>query len=162
MQRMGRNPPPVMITRREDALQMVRSAMILARAFPELSEKATELARRLSELVKVMEASKVQSAALRAETASHEIERTRLAELIENRRRSLDQYQPELEAAKRHAVETAKRIDNLTSLIASLDAGPAGSAARQAAKGGEPAANPTVPQRPAPGEGPGPLLILNI
>jgi murein hydrolase activator len=26
MQRMGRNPPPVIITRREDALQMVRSA----------------------------------------------------------------------------------------------------------------------------------------
>ena len=36
MQRMGRNPPPVMITRREDALSMVRSAMLLASAFPEL------------------------------------------------------------------------------------------------------------------------------
>ena len=29
MQRMGRNPPPVMVTRREDALEMVRSAMLL-------------------------------------------------------------------------------------------------------------------------------------
>lgn len=34
MQRMGRNPPPVIITQREDALKMVRSAMLLARAFP--------------------------------------------------------------------------------------------------------------------------------
>ena len=34
MQRMGRNPPPVMITRREDALQMVRSAMAIASADP--------------------------------------------------------------------------------------------------------------------------------
>lgn len=34
MQRMGRNPPPVMITQREDALTMVRSAMMLANAFP--------------------------------------------------------------------------------------------------------------------------------
>jgi septal ring factor EnvC (AmiA/AmiB activator) len=162
MQRMGRNPPPVMITRREDALQMVRSAMILARAFPELSEKATELSRRLSELVKVMEASKVQSAALRAETASHEVERTRLAQLIENRRKSLDQHKPELEAARRHAADTAKRIDNLTSLIASLDAGPAGSAAtRTPAKPAEtPAASTAelpVPQRPGPSGGPGPL-----
>jgi septal ring factor EnvC (AmiA/AmiB activator) len=127
MQRMGRNPPPVMITQREDALQMVRSAMILARAFPELSEQATSLAKRLAELVKVMEASKVQSAALRAETASHEQERTRLAQLIESRRQSLAQHQPELEAARRHAAETARRIDDLTTLISRLDAGPAGS-----------------------------------
>ncbi|MEO8650908.1 MAG: peptidoglycan DD-metalloendopeptidase family protein [Hyphomicrobiaceae bacterium] len=127
MQRMGRNPPPVMITRREDALQMVRSAMILARAFPELSEQATSLAKRLDDLVKVMEASKIQSAALRAETASHEQERTRLAQLIESRRQSLAQHQPELEAAKRHAEETARRITDLTTLIARLDSGPAGS-----------------------------------
>ncbi len=170
MQRMGRNPPPVMITRREDALQMVRSAMILARAFPELSEKATELAKRLSELVKVMEATKIQSAALRAETASHEAERTRLAQLIENRRKSLAQHQPDLDAAKRHAAETAKRIDNLTALIASLDSGPAGSAATRAAqkladalppssaKPSPPAsAEMPTPQSPAKGTGPGAL-----
>jgi septal ring factor EnvC (AmiA/AmiB activator) len=138
MQRMGRNPPPVMITQREDALQMVRSAMILARAFPELSEQATALASRLGELVKVMEASKIQSAALRAETASHEQERTRLAQLIESRRQSLVQHQPELEAAKRHAAETARRIDDLTTLIARLDTGPAaGAPTRGAARPGE-------------------------
>lgn len=131
MQRMGRNPPPVMITQREDALQMVRSAMILAHAIPGLSEQATALATRLGDLVKVMEASKVQSAALRAETASHEQERTRLAQLIESRRQSLAQHQPELEAARRHAAETARRIDNLTALIARLDTGPAGSTPTQ-------------------------------
>ncbi len=36
LQRMGRNPPPVLITQREDALEMVRSAMLLSAAFPEL------------------------------------------------------------------------------------------------------------------------------
>lgn len=169
MQRMGRNPPPVMITRREDALQMVRSAMILARAFPELSEKATELAKRLSELVKIMEATKIQSAALRAETASHEAERTRLAQLIENRRKSLAQHQPDLESARRHAADTAKRIDNLTALIATLDTGPAGSAAtrvqQKAAESPSPAARPSLPasaelptpQSAASGSGPGAL-----
>ena len=34
LQRMGRNPPPVLITQREDALKMVRSAMLLAAGFP--------------------------------------------------------------------------------------------------------------------------------
>jgi len=122
MQRMGRNPPPVLITRREDALQMVRSAMILARAFPELAEQATILTSRLSELVKIMEASKAQSEILRAETARHEVERTRIAQLIENRRQSLADHQPALDLARRQAAETAKRIEDLTTLIASLDA----------------------------------------
>jgi len=128
MQRMGRNPPPVMITRREDALQMVRSAMILARAFPELAEQATILGSRLSELVKIMEASKAQSTILRAETARHEIERTRIAQLIESRRQSLAEHQPALDIARKHAAETAKRIEDLTTLIASLDARPGGPA----------------------------------
>ncbi len=147
MQRMGRNPPPVMITRREDALQMVRSAMLLAHAFPELAEQATALAGRLSELVKIMEASKAQSALLRAETERHEAERTRIAQLIETRRQSLSQFQPELEAAKRHAAETARRIDDLTTLIARLDTSPT---ARGAGRPGEPAALPVAqaPQRP--------------
>lgn len=161
MQRMGRNPPPVMITQREDALQMVRSAMILARAFPELTEQATTLAGRLAELVKVMEASKVQSAALRAETASHEQERTRLAQHIESRRQSLAQHQPELEAAKRHAEETARRINDLTTLIARLDTGPVGNTlGRSSVPSGEaPAPSPSAVLTPAlpadiPGAGP--------
>ena len=55
MQRMGRNPPPVIVTQREDALQMVRSAMLLARAFPELKTQADELSRRLQDLVRVID-----------------------------------------------------------------------------------------------------------
>jgi len=149
MQRMGRNPPPVMITRREDALQMVRSAMILARAFPGLAEQATILASRLSELVKVMEASKAQSAILRAETARHEVERTRIAQLVESRRQSLAEHQPALEAARRHAAETAKRIEDLTTLIARLDAGPAARGATprpdEAPAGAAPAGQPAPP-----------------
>lgn len=146
MQRMGRNPPPVLITRREDALQMVRSAMILAQAFPELAEQATVLASRLSELVKVMEASKAQSTLLRAETGRHETERTRIAQLIESRRQSLAQFQPDLDAAKRHASETARRIDDLTTLIAKLDTPPVSGPARGPAKPGDhPAAPAAMP-----------------
>lgn len=39
LQRMGRNPPPVLITQREDALEMVRSAMLLSAAFPNLAPR---------------------------------------------------------------------------------------------------------------------------
>ena len=54
LQRMGRNPPPVLITQREDALEMVRSAMLLSAAFPELGTQAKALTARLTELVRVM------------------------------------------------------------------------------------------------------------
>ncbi len=39
MQRMGRNPPPVMVTQREDALSMVRSAMSSPRRFRSCATK---------------------------------------------------------------------------------------------------------------------------
>ena len=41
LQRIGRNPPPVLVTRREDALKMVRSAMLLSSAFPDLRESGS-------------------------------------------------------------------------------------------------------------------------
>ena len=43
MQRMGREPPPVIMTERNDALRMVRSAMVLASFFPTFKEKADQL-----------------------------------------------------------------------------------------------------------------------
>ena len=65
---MGRNPPPVMITQREDALKMVRSAMLLAAAFPQLGNQARALAAQLTELVRVMTEMRTQSEQLRTET----------------------------------------------------------------------------------------------
>ena len=52
-QRIGRNPPPVLVTRREDALKMVRSAMLLSSAFPELKDQAVSLSTRLGDLQRV-------------------------------------------------------------------------------------------------------------
>jgi septal ring factor EnvC (AmiA/AmiB activator) len=88
MQRMGRNPPPVMITQREDALRMVRSAMMLAAAFPELRGQARELTGRLTELARIMDETRSESEKLKAETARLAESRTRLAELMEVRRQS--------------------------------------------------------------------------
>ena len=54
LQRMGRNPPPVLITQREDALKMVRSAMLLAVGLPRARHAGACARRRLNELVRVM------------------------------------------------------------------------------------------------------------
>lgn len=121
MQRMGRNPPPVMITRREDALKMVRSAMLLASAFPELKSQALALAERLGELARVMGDAKAESEKLKAETTRLADSRTRLAELMESKRQSLAERQAELERVRRETAEIARNVNDLSDLISRLD-----------------------------------------
>jgi murein hydrolase activator len=69
LQRMGRNPPPVIVTKREDALRMVRSAMLLAAAFPGMRTQALELADQLSQLMRVVEESRIEAEKEKAENA---------------------------------------------------------------------------------------------
>ena len=53
MQRIGRQPPPVIITQRKDALKMVRSAMLLRSLYPQIKNQADELAGKLTALIRV-------------------------------------------------------------------------------------------------------------
>lgn len=121
LQRMGRNPPPVMITRREDALQMVRSAMMLASAFPELRGKALDLAGKLRELVRVMTDIRTESAQLKAETQRLTDAQTKLAGLMEERKDSLSQRRAELAEVRKTAATISQSVTSLSELIAKLD-----------------------------------------
>ena len=50
LQRMGRRPPPAVVVRPEDALTMVRSAMLLGAVLPEVRMETAALATDLEEL----------------------------------------------------------------------------------------------------------------
>jgi septal ring factor EnvC (AmiA/AmiB activator) len=121
MQRMGRNPPPVMITRREDALTMVRSAMMLATAFPQLREQALTLAGRLTELARVMDDIRTEGDKLKSETTRLNDTRTRLAQLMESKRQSSSERQAELEKVRKEAADIAQNVTDLNELIVRLD-----------------------------------------
>ena len=121
MQRMGRNPPPVMITRREDALQMVRSAMVLATAFPELRDQASALASKLNDLARVMGDITSEGDKLKAETARLNEARTSLALLNETKRQTLAERQSDFERVRREAAEISKNVNDLNELIVRLD-----------------------------------------
>jgi murein hydrolase activator len=121
MQRMGRNPPPVMVTRREDALSMVRSAMLLAAAFPELRGQAVALSEQLSDLVHVMASIRTEGDKLRAETTRLSDARTRLAGLQEVKRQSLAERQDELAHVREAAAEISRSVSDLSELISKLD-----------------------------------------
>ncbi|MEO8420793.1 MAG: peptidoglycan DD-metalloendopeptidase family protein [Hyphomicrobium sp.] len=121
LQRMGRNPPPVLITQREDALQMVRSAMLLSAAFPELGSQAKALTARLTELVRVMTEIRTQRDQLRTEMTRLSDARTRLAGLMEEKKVTLDQRQSELKRMRTAAADISRNVSDLNDLISKLD-----------------------------------------
>jgi septal ring factor EnvC (AmiA/AmiB activator) len=121
LQRMGRNPPPVLITQREDALEMVRSAMLLSAAFPELGNQAKALTLRLNELVRVMTEIRTQRDQLRTEMTRLNDGRTRLSGLMEEKRVTLDERQSELKRMRTAAADISRNVKDLNELITQLD-----------------------------------------
>lgn len=121
LQRMGRNPPPVLITRREDALKMVRSAMLLSSAFPELKGQALQLTQRLDDLLRVMTDIRSEGQRLQAETDRLNESRTRLANLMEAKKSTIADRQNELVAVRQASAEISKNVQDLSELIGKLD-----------------------------------------
>lgn len=121
MQRMGRNPPPVMITRREDALSMVRSAMLLASVFPQLRGQAVALAEQLKDLARVMTSIRTEGDKLKVETTRLSEARTRLSALQEVKRQSQSERQSELDSVLKSASQIARNVEDLSDLIGKLD-----------------------------------------
>lgn len=121
LQRMGRNPPPVLVTRREDALKMVRSAMLLASAFPDLRDQALNLASQLDDLQRVMTSIRTEGARLEAETNRLNETRTRLANLMEAKKLTLADRQSELASVRTATAEISQSVTDLSDLIARLD-----------------------------------------
>lgn len=120
LQRMGRNPPPVIVTKREDALDMVRSAMLLASAFPGMRTQALELADQLSQLMRVVDESRTQAEKEKAENKRLNDLKTELAGLMETKRRSILERQDELRQVRDAASEISKSVSDLNELIAKL------------------------------------------
>jgi len=121
LQRMGRNPPPVLFTQRADALQMVRSAMLLAQAFPELRKDALELATKLNALIEVATKIRNERDALRTENANQTDARVRMTALLETKKQTLAERQSELAKVRSTTAELSKSVTDLNELIAKLD-----------------------------------------
>lgn len=121
LQRMGRNPPPVMITRREDALKMVRSAMLLSSAFPGMRTQAIALSEDLNNLVTVMDKMRTEGERVRAETQRLSDMRIRLSGLMETKKQSLTERRAELEQVRVAAAEISKSVEDLNGLFDKLN-----------------------------------------
>jgi septal ring factor EnvC (AmiA/AmiB activator) len=122
MQRIGRTPPPALVTRRDDALAVVRSAMLLADVFPELKYQADNLSRELEGMVTIENGIRDQRDAEKSERDRLASEQARVDRLLEEKRRAMAQGEAELAAIKQAAADQAQTVTDLSELIDRLDA----------------------------------------
>ena len=122
MQRIGRTPPPALVTRRDDALAVVRSAMLLADVFPELKYQADNLSRELEGLVTIENSIREQRDTEKSENDRLASMRSRVDRLLEEKKTKLAQGEAELAGVKVASAEQAKAVTDLNDLIDKLDA----------------------------------------
>ena len=136
LQRIGHRPPPALIASPEDALQAVRTAMLLGAVLPEMRQQVEALANNLTELVEVRKKIAAERDRLKGEVASLGEQRTRMTALTAERKKQQAEREKALDAERARASELAQQVDNLKDLIAKLEQGlnPAARAAREAAR----------------------------
>jgi murein hydrolase activator len=136
LQRIGRRPPPALIASPEDALQSVRTAMVLGAVLPEMRHEVEALANDLTELLAVRKKIDAERDQLKTEVALLDAGRTRINALVEERQKQLTEREQALDAERARAGGLARQVDNLKDLITKLEQGldPAAREAREAAR----------------------------
>ena len=134
LQRMGRHPPPALMVRPEDALQSVRTAMLLGAVLPDMRIKAEALAADLGDLVRIRRDIADERDRLQRDITTLTEERQRVAVLSGQRQLKQTETQRALDAERQKAVTLSRQVDNLKDLIGKMEQGldSATRAARQA------------------------------
>ncbi len=147
LQRAGRRPPPALLVRPEDALQSLRTAMLLGAVVPDMRGRAEKLSTDLGELLRLRTEIAQEKARLGADRDSLSADQKRVSLLVEERQKKQTDTEKELESERTRATSLSKQVDNLQDLIAKmeLDLKSAAKAAAAANLKGSPA---TVNGRP--------------
>ncbi|MEE8632870.1 MAG: peptidoglycan DD-metalloendopeptidase family protein [Methyloceanibacter sp.] len=120
MQRIGRTPPPAIVTRRDDALGVVRGAMLLADVYPELKYQADNLSKELEGLVTIEDAIRARRDEQKNETDQLAGERGRLDRLLAEKKAKHAQSEVELVQVKQSTEQLAGEVTSLNELIERL------------------------------------------
>jgi septal ring factor EnvC (AmiA/AmiB activator) len=121
LQRAGRRTPPALLVQPEDALQSLRTAILLGSVVPELRARAVALARDLAELVNLRKAIGAEHDRLTADRDKLRDEQTRLAALVDERQRKQNNIEKDIEAEGARALALAKQVDSLQGLIGKME-----------------------------------------
>ncbi len=139
LQRIGRQAPPALIIRAEDALASVRSAMMLGAVLPEMRQQAEALAADLAELVRLRRQIGEERESLGRDLLVVTDDRRRLSLMVEERQRRQAEAEQALAEERRRAAQLARQAEDLNQLISRLEQSleSAARAAAEAARRGE-------------------------
>ena len=121
LQRAGRRTPPALLVRPEDALQSLRTAMLLGAVVPELRGRAERLAGELGELVALRRNIAAERDQLASDRDKSRSDQTRLAALVEERQRQQSAREKDLDAEKSRAIALSRQVGDLQGLIAKME-----------------------------------------
>ena len=121
LQRIGRQPPPALLVKPEDALQAVRTAIMLGAVVPEMRAEADALAGDLAELLRVRKDIDAEKTRLAGDLAVQAREQLRLNMLIDERQQKQASAEQSLDVQKQQASDLSQKVDNLKDLIAKLE-----------------------------------------
>jgi len=143
LQRAGRRTPPALLVRPDDALQSLRTAMLLGSVVPELRGRAEKLTGELSELVTIRKAIATERNSLALDRDKLGADQIRLAALVEERQHQQSSIEKDMETESARAIALSRQVDSLQGLIAKMeqDLKSAARAAATASLQGVPAAN---------------------
>ncbi len=153
LQRIGHRPPPALLVRPEDALQAVRSAIMLGAVLPQMRSEAERLVADLSELVQIRREAGEQRESLHHDLARLSDERARMTALVEQRQKRQVEIEKEMADERARAATLARQAGNLKDLIARLEQSSA-AARRDRKADGMPA------QRETPSDGPNNAAVV--
>jgi murein hydrolase activator len=144
LQRAGRRTPPALLVRPEDALQSLRTAILLGAVVPDLRARAEKLATDLGELVTVRKTITDERDHLAADRDKMRDDQTRLSALIGERQRQQAGMEKDVEAESARAIALARQVGDLQGLITKMEqdvksAAKAAAAANQNAGRNDPA-----------------------
>ncbi|WFU72886.1 peptidoglycan DD-metalloendopeptidase family protein [Bradyrhizobium sp. CB2312] len=158
LQRAGRRTPPALLVRPEDALQSLRTAMLLGAVVPELRGRAEKIASEIGELVALRKTIASERDQLGSDRDKVRSDQTRLAALIDERQRQQASREKDLDAESSRAIALSKQVGDLQGLITKMEqdlqsaakaAEKAAEAARQAEAKAAASANASAKSGPA-------------
>jgi septal ring factor EnvC (AmiA/AmiB activator) len=123
LQRIGRHPPPALMVTAQDALQSLRSAMMLGAVLPQMRREADLLIADLAELTQLRAQIAGERDGLARDLMGLNLERQRLGLLTDQRQKQQADSEQALEQERRRAAELAHQADSLKDLIAKLEQG---------------------------------------
>jgi septal ring factor EnvC (AmiA/AmiB activator) len=121
LQRAGRRAPPALLVSPEDALQSLRTAIMLGSVVPEMRAQSVKLVTDLTELVTVRKTIAAERDQLATDRDGLRVDQTRLASLVEERQKQQSTAEQNMQAEAARALELSRKVDDLQSLIAKME-----------------------------------------